>query len=213
FDLVVTSSEKPRFFTELRRFLRVDPDTGLMSNWDRQLEPGIYQGGNAQQLTGYYKVNGDQILYLGDHIFGDILTLKKSCNWRTGLVIEELNEEVDSLQQGRPRLNEIDELMKKKEALELIFFKNDSDPEAGKKVYSEIKTIDNEISRLITEYQGLFNTYWGPIMRSGQEESRLSQQIQKYACIYMGNIGNFRDYSPRHYFRPRRRLLPHEIND
>lgn len=37
---------------------------------------------------------GKDILYIGDHIFGDILKSKKRKGWRTFLVIPELAEEL-----------------------------------------------------------------------------------------------------------------------
>jgi len=36
---------------------------------------------------------GDKILYVGDHIYGDILRSKRSLGWRTCLVIPELDNE------------------------------------------------------------------------------------------------------------------------
>lgn len=210
FDLVITGAEKPRFFTEKRRFLRVEKDSGLMSNWDHSLEQGIYQGGNADQITRDWGIGGDQILYLGDHIYGDVLTLKRACNWRTALVVEELNDEIKSLENGKSILQNIDRLMSKKESLELIYFNHSPNSKEGKDAQQEIRQLDKEISALITSYQEFFNPYWGSIMRAGQEESRLATQIQKYACIYMGKISDLSGYSARHYFRPRRRPLPHE---
>ncbi len=35
--------------------------------------------------------SGDEILYVGDHIFGDIVTSKKNVGWRTMLVVPELD--------------------------------------------------------------------------------------------------------------------------
>ena len=47
-------------------------------------------------------------------------------------------------------------------------------------------------------------------MRSGVEPSRLAGQIEKYACIYMAKVSDFIEYSPRTYFRPKKKTLPHE---
>ncbi|MBF0301327.1 MAG: 5'-nucleotidase, partial [Oligoflexia bacterium] len=77
-------------------------------------------------------------------------------------------------------------------------------------IRTEIRIIDEEVTKKIDSYQMLFNKYWGPFMRSGQEESRLANQIDKYSCVYMSHISDFLKYSPRHYFRPKRRPLPHE---
>ena len=40
-----------------------------------------------------------QVLYVGDHIYGDILRSKKTLGWRTMLVVPELETELDILQQ------------------------------------------------------------------------------------------------------------------
>ena len=44
---------------------------------------------------------GSDILYVGDHIFGDILRSKKSDAWRTFLVVPELKQELQCLERGR----------------------------------------------------------------------------------------------------------------
>ena len=40
------------------------------------------------------KAKGKDIMYIGDHIFGDILKSKKENGWRTFLVIPELSQEL-----------------------------------------------------------------------------------------------------------------------
>ena len=39
-------------------------------------------------------LSGDDILYVGDHIFGDIMKSKGTLNWRTMLIMDELEEEL-----------------------------------------------------------------------------------------------------------------------
>lgn len=39
-------------------------------------------------------MKGKEILYVGDHIFGDILKSKKRQGWKTFLVVPELNKEL-----------------------------------------------------------------------------------------------------------------------
>lgn len=41
---------------------------------------------------------GDNVLYVGDHMYSDILRSKRNLGWRTCLVIPELAEEVQTLQ-------------------------------------------------------------------------------------------------------------------
>ncbi len=220
FDLVVTSSSKPSFFMYHNRFLKIDTETGLMSNSDGPFTKGVFQSGNAQALQDELGCSGDQILYLGDHIYGDILSLKKTCNWRTALVIEELVQEVSSIKEGRKINDEIEALMQEKINLEKIleefyvsefeFNQNVSEEEKENHIQN-IKKLDEQLSQLIIQYHKLFNPYWGEVMRSGQTPSRFASQVEKYACVYMSKVSDLLDYSPRTYFRPSRRSLPHEL--
>ena len=55
----------------------------------------IYQGGSFKHLHAMLGVDtGNQVLYVGDHIFGDILRSKKTLGWRTMLVVPELAHEM-----------------------------------------------------------------------------------------------------------------------
>ena len=45
----------------------------------------IYSGGNCESFTEMIGARGKDVLYVGDHIFGDILKSKKRAGWRTFL--------------------------------------------------------------------------------------------------------------------------------
>jgi flagellar biosynthesis/type III secretory pathway chaperone len=219
FNLVVTLASKPRFFTDKMPLLQVDPKTGLMKNHHGPIVDGVYQGGCANAIQANAGLSGEQILYLGDHIYGDVLSIKKTCNWRTALVIEELIEECQALTASAPVSEEINALMSQKVELEQkldeIF---DREIEKGKRPdkekiqahFQKIEKVDKKIAKLIRGHSQHFNRYWGETMRAGIEPSRLAGQIEKYACIYMSKIADFKDFSPRSYFRPKKKSLPHE---
>jgi len=219
FNLVITASQKPRFFTDKMPLLQIDPATGLMRNHHGKIEDGIYQGGNAQTVQKNAGLTGEQILYLGDHIYGDVLQIKKTCNWRTALVIDELLDETNAIEKSASLTDEINVLMAEKVVLEQklddVF---DKEIEKGKKPdkdkvkqhFEKIEKVDKKIGKLIRAHSQHFNQYWGETMRAGVEPSRLAGQIEKYACIYMAKISDFADYSPRTYYRPRKKHLPHE---
>ena len=220
FDITICLTGKPRFFTTQNMFLKIDPETGLMSNIEGKLENGIYQGGWAGKLEQDLELSGEEILYLGDHIFGDVLTLKKTFNWRTALVLDPLEQELESINKSKCSQDEIDKLMVKKEVLEAklnrLDIKKHEDPENYKKedigkIYAEIDKINNLISEFLEDYRSLFNPYWGEMMRAGQEESRFADQVEKYACIYMTKVSDLLEYTPKTYFRPRKRVLAHEV--
>ena len=71
--------------------------------------------GNArtfQKTTGY---RGDEILYVGDHIFGDIIRSKDSLNWRTLLIVDELHHEIPILENCRSLQKELDQKILERE--------------------------------------------------------------------------------------------------
>lgn len=219
FEVTITLAFKPRFFTDKSIMLKVDAATGLMENYDRKIVPGIYQGGYASRLQEDFNLSGDEILYLGDHIYGDIVKLKKACGWRTALVIEELDFEVDTYKATKEISVDIDELMNQKvqleNALDELYAKEFEHGEtvAKKEVYSlfdEIEKIDKKVGQLIKEYEAKFNASWGEVMRAGVEPSFFASQIERYACIYMTKVSDLLDYSPRKYYRPVKLKLAHE---
>lgn len=219
FEYTITSSRKPRFFFDKLNFLKVNPEDGTMTNYDADLVPGIYQGGCADLFEKTLKVGGEEILYIGDHIYGDIVRLKKDCNWRTALVLEELGEEIDKMQKVKPSQDKIRELMGKKKPLEIKLVDLVTDEiETGKdhkseisRIQNEITSIDSEISPLIQKTQAAFNPTWGEVMRAGNEESYFANQVDRFADIYMPTLADLLKISPRTYFRSHRRPLAHEM--
>ncbi|MEM7647287.1 MAG: 5'-nucleotidase domain-containing protein, partial [Pseudomonadota bacterium] len=220
FDYTITLSRKPRFFFDKLNFLKVNPDDGTMTNYDADLEPGIYQGGCADLFEKSLKIGGEDILYIGDHIYGDIVRLKKDCNWRTALVIEELGEEIEKMRQVKPSQDRIRELMLRKTPLEenlvdLVSQEIETGKSHSKEIaeaQTAIAQIDNQISPLIKQTQAAFNPFWGEVMRAGNEESYFANQVDRFADIYMPTLADLLKISPRTYFRSFRRPLAHEMS-
>lgn len=219
FDYVITSARKPRFFFDNQNFLKVNPDDGTLTNYDAKLVKGIYQGGCATLFEKNLDIRGEDILYVGDHIYGDIVRLKKDSKWRTALVIDELNEEIENLRKANPVQIHIQELMHSKAPLERESVNLASEEiEQGinhsaaiKKLQDEITKIDQQISPLIEQIQSIFNPHWGQVMRAGNEESYFAYQVDRFADIYMPSIADLMATSPRTYYRAIRRPLAHEI--
>ena len=219
FDIVITFADKPQFFERNNRFLRIDPKTGLMKNHEGKITPGIYQGGCSSRLQRDLSLEGNEILYLGDHIYGDVVSIKKTCNWRTALVIADLEREMRGLRESHAVQQRINELMREKGILEQEINQIDIERyEKGHPAYRSMDTffrktdkINREISQLLGEYLTYFNPHWGEILRAGSEESWYADQVERYACIYMTEVSDLYDYSPRIYFRPIKRIMPHEL--
>jgi 5'-nucleotidase len=79
FDVIVVAAAKPGFFQERRPLLVRAPRRTSCAPPGLPLERGdrIYEGGNLHDLERLLGVTGDRILYVGDHIYGDILRSKK----------------------------------------------------------------------------------------------------------------------------------------
>lgn len=221
FEYVITLAHKPRFFYDNLRFLAVDQQTGTLSNTYGKIVPGIYQGGNARKFTEDLGINGDEILYLGDHIYGDILRLKKDCNWRTALVVEELGEEIEAQRKAIPIEQKIVSAMNQKKLLEQEYIElytrgieeetnqyNDELSEFQK----QITSLDLEITKLLQAEQIFYNQFWGRVFRAGAEESYFAYQVDRYACIYMEKFSDLLQHSPMTYFRANRRSLAHDVD-
>lgn len=219
FDYTIVSARKPRFFFDNQNFLKVNPADGTLTNFDAKLVPGIYQGGCSNLFEENLGIRGEDILYVGDHIYGDIVRLKKDSKWRTALVIDELSEEVDNLREANPLQIQIQELMNKKAPFEREAVRLASEEvEQGtnhsaaiKKLQDDTLKIDQQISSMIEQIQAIFNPNWGQIMRAGNEESYFAYQVDRFADIYMPTLADLLAMSPRSYYRAIRRPLAHEI--
>lgn len=220
FEFTITLSEKPRFFYDTLSFLKIDPKTGTMTNADTIEKGGVYQGGCADDLTHKLSLAPEEILYIGDHIYGDIVRLKKDCAWRTALVVEELGEEIDSIKKAQPIVDKIDGLMDEKIPLEtkidnlisnqIIEGHRDSSSEING-LLKKISQIDSQISPLIKQKRSAFNPHWGEVFRAGAEESYFAHQVERFACIYMSKLPDLLLQSPRTYYRSHKQVLAHEL--
>jgi HAD superfamily 5'-nucleotidase-like hydrolase len=222
FPYIITLANKPRFFYDNLNFLKVHSDSELMSNMSGAIEPGIYQGGNAKKFTKDLNLQDDEILYIGDHIYGDIVRLKKDCNWRTALVVDELGDEILRQQRATPTEDKIIHLMKIKQELEIEYAWELTQEPASlherprniklDNIQAQLFEIDKQLTLLIKEQDGYFNKNWGKIFRAGAEETFFAFQAERYACIYMEKLQDLLGLPPMAYFRAYRRMLSHDIS-
>jgi hypothetical protein len=119
FDVVVVGARKPEFFTTRNPFFEIVTEEGLLKPVVGGLKPGAaYFGGSAPQVERHLGISGDEILYVGDHMFGDVHVTKSVLRWRTGLVLRELEEEIEAIERFQRDEQEIAVRMAEKEALE-----------------------------------------------------------------------------------------------
>jgi len=222
FDWVLVGAGKPGFFSEHAPFKELDARGQVVAE-TRDVERGrTYQGGNLADFERSTGFGGDRILYVGDHIYGDILRSKKHSMWRTCLVIEELEDEI------RHAERRSDDLNHQKAALAALERRLERDPELSHHLRTELETarakgkadVDQlrktlrETTRHAAELEGdverTYNPYWGFVFKEGNENSRFGQQVEDYACLYTSRVTNFLYVSPMQYFRAPRETMPHE---
>ena len=104
FALVIVSARKPSFFKKHEPFVTVGPDGEPGETVESPSWGGVYTGGNREGLMGLLDVPGERVLYVGDHIYGDIVSSKIESTWRTALVVQELEDEIETRRRLAPEL-------------------------------------------------------------------------------------------------------------
>lgn len=231
FDTVVVSANKPDFFSDDHRLYRVvDEERALLRPHFGPIEKGgVYFGGCARQVEESLGVSGEEILYVGDHLFGDVHASKKTLRWRTALVLHELDAEVEALSAFGHREAQLMELMNLKEGLEATLAelrlrrlrrKKGGEEQAdvaeidaqAERVRAELAELDDEIAPLAIEAGTLNNPTWGLLMRAGADKSLFARQVERYADVYTARVSNFLHATPYAFLRAFRSALPHDLD-
>ncbi|MEM7340110.1 MAG: HAD-IG family 5'-nucleotidase [Actinomycetota bacterium] len=222
FDIVIVSANKPRFFSESNPVYRVvDEDQSLLAPHNGALESGhVYFGGNARRVEESLGLSGgQQPLYVGDHLFGDVHVTKDVLRWRTALIARELESEIRDTVNFAPEQRKLLALMEAKATAEQRAARlrlrriDDADPTLGPALTAannEVSRLDDEIVPLVKAAAEVGNPNWGPVMRAGNDKSLFARQVERYADVYTSRVSNFRQYTPFAYLRAARGSLPHD---
>ncbi len=230
FDVVIVSARKPEFFTTRSPLFEVVTEDGLLRPAAGALKPRTaYLGGSASQLEKHLGLSGDEILYVGDHMFGDVHVTKSVLRWRTALILRELEEEVLAVEGFRELEAKITSRMVEKERLEDELCQirvaqqrrrhgygpQPAEPDEVLNARSaELKArtmaLDAELGPLAQAASELANKQWGLLMRAGNDKSHLARQVERYSDIYTSRVSNFLHATPFVYLRSPRGSLPHD---
>jgi HAD superfamily 5'-nucleotidase-like hydrolase len=118
FEVVIVQARKPEFFGSRSPVFEIVSEDGLLKPALGLTAGSAYVGGNAGLVEHHLGLAGDQILYVGDHMFADVHVSKNILRWRTALVLRELETDLvaeDAFEPDRARLQQ---LMAEKEDLE-----------------------------------------------------------------------------------------------
>jgi 5'-nucleotidase len=231
FDVVIVSARKPEFFTAENPLFEVMTDQGYLAPSVAGLRPGAaFYGGTARHVEKHLGLSGDEILYVGDHMFGDVKVTKAVLRWRTALILRELEDEIEAQMAFAPREIELQKLMAAKEILEDESCEIRLELQRAEQGYGERPTLpaselhkkhselrqkleglDMKIGPLANEAAQLSNVTWGPLMRTGNDKSHLAFQLERYADIYTSRVSNFSFATPFSYLRSPRGNMPHDV--
>eukprot|EP00171_Calliarthron_tuberculosum_P012174 IDg12174t1 len=208
FDVIVAGSCKPAFMLDPRRQLyRVDPETHALYNTEGAYreEPEEYlkrgktfQGGSYPHLHSLLGVrSGAQVLYVGDHMFSDILRSKRTLGWRTMLIVPELTHEINVLRHPeslsiRAHIDSLalerDSLDEQVDRLQAKLVDRASDAPPAVDVERDLADVVRKRARVravileeLEKYQQRFHFRWGQLLKTGLQNSRFAQQVENYA--------------------------------
>ncbi len=241
FDVVIAGARKPEFFRARNPFLLADTEDNVLGPAPAgRLQRGrIHLGGNLVDLEAAIGLGADQVLYIGDHIYGDILRSKRDSNWRTAMIVPELEDELRTARANLALMHEWHDLeidlLEASEAIHVeqeLLDRLEHVRDAGGLTAEDEAELADTIRQLTRNSERLqrgrrdlvarsralshaidekFHPVWGPVLKQGNEHSILGEQVETYADLYTSRASNFFRYSPHHYFRTPRDLLPHEL--
>ncbi len=230
FDVVIVGARKPEFFSSKNPLFEVASEDGLLRPVVGPMAGGkAYFGGNAGAVEAFLGCSGDEILYVGDHIYVDVRISKSVLRWRTALVLWELEQEVAAAiarQESEARLSE---LMAEKERVDALACKLRLDLQRLRAGYgpkvdmtmealehalfearNKLVALDQVISPLAHAMTTTPNERWGSLLYSGNDKSHLARQVERSADIYTSRVSNFLFRTPFAYLRSQRGTLPHD---
>jgi len=212
FDFVVTFARKPSFFTSEEPFLEVDESLQVTNIEATKLKRGtMVSGGNFLDLARLTGMVGEEVMYVGDHIYGDILRSKVHTHWRTAMVVQEMEDELDQIHAHRAALDELEAKQRHRFQLTLELAARALDGDRAEAVRTEIRELGRALQTFEQGFVESFNPGWGMLFRDRAELSAFGAQIEDYACVYTSRVSNFRLYSPQWYFRSPRDRMAHEL--
>ncbi|XP_020103387.1 5'-nucleotidase domain-containing protein 4 isoform X1 [Ananas comosus] len=236
FDMVIVSARKPEFFQMSHPLYEIVTSDGLMRPCFKARSGGLYSGGSAQMVEKCLDIHGDEILYVGDHIFTDVSQSKVHLRWRTALICRELEDEFNALIRSHSHKSALVQFIQQKEIVGDLFNqlrlalqrRTHSRPaqtlaatnmddqeltESMQKLLIVMQRLDQKIAPMLEADGELFNKRWGYLSRAGLwDKSHLMRQIEKYADIYTSRVSNFLHYTPFMYFRSQEQTLAHDAH-
>uniref|UniRef100_A0A8C7DWW8 Cytosolic purine 5'-nucleotidase n=1 Tax=Oncorhynchus kisutch TaxID=8019 RepID=A0A8C7DWW8_ONCKI len=196
FDLILVDARKPVFFGEGTVLRQVDTTTGRLKigTYTGPLQHGIvYSGGSSDIVCDLLGAKGKDIVYIGDHIFGDILKSKKRQGWRTFLVIPELAQELHVWTDKSSLFEEL-------QSLDIFLAELYKNLDSSSNERPDISSLQRRIKK-VTHDMDMCYGMMGSLFRSGSRQTLFASQVMRYADLYAASFINLLYYPFSYLFR------------
>lgn len=178
----------------------------------------VFQGGNWRHLQAMLEIEaGEEILYVGDHLYADVLRSKRTLGWRSAFVVPELEDEMKVFEEQLPLLKQITELRKLREEMSILaddIRRKEELSEETLRVLREMEEDDAAIKERLGDmaerWHAAFHPIWGALFLAGYQDSRFGFFVQNYACLYTARATNLGLASTARSFRTSSEMLPHD---
>ncbi|QCE13639.1 5'-nucleotidase [Vigna unguiculata] len=214
FDIIVVSANKPEFFQISHPMYELVTDEGLMRPCFKVQIGGLYSGGSAKMVESSLNIHGNNILYIGDHIYTDVNQSKVNLQWRTALICRELEEEYNALIHSRGYRQSLLELINQKEVVGDILnqlqltlqrrskrlnaqtiaatdMDNENLSQSMKKLLVVMQKLDGKIAPMLEADGALFNKSFKSLGRFGFlkfANRNFKYQIKKRKKVMTGDV-------------------------
>ena len=182
-------------------------------------EGKIFQGGNWQHLHKMMGVrSGDEVLYVGDHLYSDVLRSKRTLGWRSLFIMPELEDEMRAFAETLPIRKKIEYLRRLREELsrkaEEIRRTSDAEETSVQQILQEMDeddaAIKSTLSPLVEQWHRSFHPVWGAMFNAGYQDSRFAFFVQNYSCLYTSRASNLGLQSAKKSFRTVMESVPND---
>ena len=233
FDLVICGARKPGFLLDpYLPLFQVNTDDASLVNVEMGSDAGaalalangkVFQGGNWNHLHRMLQLTtGSNLLYVGDHMYSDILRSKRTLGWRTLLIVPELRDEIESLEESRAEWRSLEALRETRSTVDLALRQaqlrvlrsaDGADAATAAEVDALLarqQELSAQLSEALSARHKKFHPQWGQLFKAGHQNSRWAQQVQDYACLYTSQATNLLYATGDTTFRALTDIMPHD---
>ncbi|CAF1213104.1 unnamed protein product [Rotaria sp. Silwood1] len=206
FNIIICQARKPSFFGAQKRPFREINISNNSKSWDKvyKLQKGkIYVEGNLTALVDMTHWEGNDVLYIGDHIYGDLADLFLTHGWRTGAILEEVEDEINVINSEAYQ-----KTIRWLNILEWLIDQLQDIPGHEADIIMKSWVAEREEER--TKSRDYFNPSFGSVFRTHTVPTYFHRRLARFADVYTSNVCNFLNYSLDYVFFPRRMALAHE---